>query len=141
MHGKYVPTPLALKVMDEIRDAKKELDALDHKAAEVAKMAKLTTDETFEILAIPLIADVLNDFVAGVDGTLRRNGLVPTVYGDYAKKIQKYALAMIDTLELARGEIPPIHDEDGHLVDAIRKKTLSYIKQRIRCIHSNVRND
>lgn len=137
MHGKYVPTPLALKVKDEINAAKKELEALDNRAVEVAKMAKLTTDETFEILAIPLIADVLSDFVTGVDETLRRNGLVPTVYGDYTKKIRKYSLAMIDTLEKARGEIPPIHDEDGHLVDAIKKKTLSFIRQRIRHIHGN----
>lgn len=137
MHGKLVPTPLALKVMDEIKRAEKELEALDHEAAEVAKMARLTTDETFEILSIPLIADVLNDLVTGVDGTLRRNGLVPTVFGEYTRKIRKYSLAIIDRLEAARGELPTVHDDDGFLLDAIKKKTLSYIKQRAKDFHGN----
>lgn len=73
----------------------------------------------------------MNDIVAGVDATLRRNKVKETVFGMYTSQIRRAALAMVDTLDLAGKSLPQLLDVDDALVDAIKKKLMSFIKQRL----------
>ena len=74
----------------------------------------------------------MNDIVAGVNATLRRNGCQETVFGDYTRQIRQAALAMVDTLDHANESLPRLLDVDDTLVDAVRKKLMSFIKQRLK---------
>lgn len=114
--------------MDAVRH---DIRALDRDAAERLALAKTPIDDVLEIVAIPLLADVMNDIVAGVDATLRRNNIKETVFGIYITQIRRASLAMIDTLAEADANLPRLLDADDTLIDALRKKLMSFIKQRL----------
>lgn len=131
MKGRMVPTPKALRVHSEIQCVRKEIERLDRDAAERLALAKAPIDDVLGIIAIPLLADVMNDIVADVDGTLRRNGCQETVFSMYTSQISKAALAMVDTLSNTEEGLPKLLDVDDTLVDSIRKKLMSFIRQRL----------
>lgn len=132
MHRRMVPTPKALRIKAEINALQEEIRALDRDAAERLALAKAPIDDVLQVIAIPLLADVMNDLVASVDGMLRRNGVQQTVFGDYTRQIRQAALAMVDTLDHADESLPRLLDVDDTLVDAVRKKLMSFIKQRLK---------
>lgn len=131
MRGRMVPSAKATRLMREIDSLKAEIEAADRDAAEMLALEKAPVDEVLEVIAIPLLADVMNDIVAGVDGMLRRNGCQETVFGLYTSQIRRAALAMVDTLDNAEEGLPRLLDVDDTLVDAVKKKLMSFIKQRL----------
>ena len=132
MRGRMVPTQQAVKIKREMAVVRKEIEHLDREAAERLALANAPIDEILEVIAIPLLADVMNDLIAGVDGMLRRNGCQETVFGDYTRQIRRAALAMVDTLNMAEDNLPRLLDVDDTLVDAVKKKLMSFIKQRLK---------
>lgn len=131
MRGRMIPTPKAVRIKEEIAELQVEIERLDRDAAERLALGKAPVDEVLEVIAIPLLADVMTDIVAGVDAMLRRNGCQETVFGIYTAQIRKAALAMVDTLEHSDESLPRLLDVDDTLVDAVRKKLMSFIRQRL----------
>lgn len=121
MRGRMVPSPRAMRIKEEIKALQREIDRLD----------RAPVDEVLEIIAIPLLADVMNDLVAGVDAMLRRNGCQETVFAEYTRQIKRATMAMVDTLGNAEADMPKLLDVDDTLVDAVRKKLMSFIRQRL----------
>lgn len=132
MRGKMIPSPRALKIKRQAILLEDEIKRLDRDATEQLALEKCPVDEVLEVIAIPLLADVINDVVAGVDGTLRRHGVQETVFGLYTAQIRQAALAMVDTLDQAESNLPRLLDVDDTLIDAIKKKLMSFIKQRLK---------
>lgn len=131
MKGRLVPNARAQALQRKINEAEDEIARLDREAANKLAVAKAPIDDMLEILAIPLLADVLNDFVAGVNATLRKQGVQQTVFGTYTAQIRKAAMAIVDTLAVSEQGLPKLLDVDDTLVDAIKKKLLGFIKQRL----------
>lgn len=131
MRGRMVPSSKAQAVQSRILALQKEIKRLDTDAAERLAMEKAPIDDVLGVIAIPLLADVMNDLVAGVDGMLRRHGVQETVFGIYTSQIRRAALAMVDTLDHADANLPRLLDVDDTLVDAVKKKLMSFIKQRL----------
>lgn len=134
MRGRMVPSPKAIRLHAEIRELREEISRLDREAAERLALERAPLEEVLEIIAIPLLADVMNDLVAGVDATLRRNGCKETVFGMYTSQIRRAAMAMVDTLAHTEDNLPRLLDVDDTLVDAIRKKIMSFIRQRLKIV-------
>lgn len=132
MRGRMIPTPRALKIKAEINETQDLIDELDRKAAENLAIANAPIDDMLEIIAIPLLADVMNDVVAGVDGCLLERGCSQTIFSEYTAQIRRAALAMVDTLARAERGLPLLLDIDDTLVDAVKKKLISFIKQRLK---------
>lgn len=132
MRGRMVPSTRAQTVQRKIIETRNKIKQLDCDAAERLALEKAPIDDVLEVIAIPLLADVMNDIVAGVDGTLRRAGVQETVFGIYTAQIRRAALAMVDTLEHAEESLPRLLDVDDTLVDAVRKKLMSFIKQHLK---------
>lgn len=131
MRGRMVPTAKATNIRRTIQAIRNEISEIDREAAERLALEKAPVDEVLEVIAIPLLADVMNDLVAGVNGMLRRNGLQESVFGDYTRTIQRAALAMVNTLDHSEANLPRLLDVDDHLVDAVKKKLMSFIKQHL----------
>ena len=132
MRGRLVPSTRAQIVQREIIEVKNEIKRLDREAAERLALEKAPMEKVLEVIAIPLLADVMNDLVARVDGTLRRAGVQETIFGEYVRQIRSAALAMVDTLEHADSNLPRLLDVNDTLVDAVHKKLMSFIKQRLK---------
>ena len=131
MRGRVVPSAKAVRIRQEIDELNDVLYRMDRDAAERLAMSKAPIDEVLEVIALPLLADVMNDIVAGVDAMLRRNGVQETVFGTYTGQIKKAALAMVDTLDHAEAGLPRLLDVDDTLVDAVKKKLMTFIKQHL----------
>lgn len=131
MHGRIMPTPKAMRLQQEIKELRRAIEALDRDAAQRLALEKAPIDDVLQVIAMPLLADVMNDLVAGVDEMLRRNGVQETVFSTYTSQIRKATLAIVDTLEVADGNLPKLLEVDDPLVDAIKKKLMSFIKQRL----------
>lgn len=71
MRGRVVPNARASRIGHEMQRIKDQLDAIDRRDAEQWAIRKAPIDDMLEVIAIPLLADVMNDIVAGVDGSLR----------------------------------------------------------------------
>lgn len=134
MRGRFVATPAISRMQTQINEIKSEIARLDRDAVERLALSKAPVDDVLQIIAIPLLADVLNDVVAGVDETLRRNGCQGTIFSMYTSQIKRAALAMVDTLSQTEEGLPLLLEVDDSLVDAINKKTMSFIKQRLNII-------
>lgn len=131
MRGRMVPSRRAQECQRKINEIKAEIKAIDTDAAERLALEKAPIDEVLEVIAIPLLADVMNDIVSGVDAMLRRQGVQETVFGIYTAQIRKAAMAIVDTLAVSEQGLPKLLDVDDNLVDAIKKKLMSFIKQRL----------
>ena len=131
MRGRAVPTPQAQSLQRKILDVKDEIKRIDREATERLNLSKAPIDEVLEIIAIPLLADVMNDLVAGVDGMLRRHGCQETVYAEHTAIIRRTALQMVDILSSTERDLPPLLEVDDTMVDAVKKKIISFIKQRL----------
>lgn len=131
MRGRIIPTPKAMRMQQEIKELRRKIEALDRDAAQRLALEKAPIDDVLQVIAMPLLADVMNDLVAGVDEMLRRNGAQETVFSTYTSQIRKATLAIVDTLEVADGNLPKLLEVDDPLVDAIKKKLMSFIKQRL----------
>lgn len=131
MQGRMVPTKKAIEIKEALDRVKQEMYDLDRDAAEMLALQKAPVDDVLEVIAIPLLADVMNDFVAGVDGMLYKHGCQQTIFSTYTKQIRRASLAMIDTLATSDAGLTKLLDVDDTLVDALRKKILSFIKQRL----------
>lgn len=132
MRGRMVPSSRAQAVQRKILALQAEMKRMDSDAAEKLALEKAPIDEVLEVIAIPLLADVMNDLVAGVDGMLRRQGVQETVFGMYAVQIRAAAMAMVDTLAASEQGLPKLLDVDDTLVDAVKKKLMSFIKRRLK---------
>ncbi len=131
MRGRVVPNAKAVKIRQEIDLLYDQMHRLDRDATERLALSEAPIDEVLEVIALPLLADVMNDIVAGVDGMLRRKGCQETVFGIYTSQIKKAALAMVSTLNHADDQLPRLLDVDDTLVDAVKKKLRSFIKQHL----------
>lgn len=131
MRGRMVPSAQAMKIKREIAEVQRVLDAINREAAERLALEKAPVDDVLEVIAIPLLADVMNDLVAGVDAMLRRNGCQGTVFGDYTRRIRRDTMAIVNTLDHADSNLPRLLEVDDALVDAVKKKIMSFIKQRL----------
>lgn len=131
MRGRLVPTPKAAAIRRKIIAVEEKITQIDKDAAERLALKSAPIDEVLEVIAIPLLADVMNDLVAGVDGMLRRHGVQQTVFGIYTAQIRKATMAIVDTLSISEAGLPKLLDVDDTLVDSIKKKLMSFIKQRL----------
>lgn len=132
MKGRVVPSPQAQSLQRKILDLKDEIKSIEREEAERINLAKAPVDEVLEVIAIPLVADVLYDLVIGVDSMLRRNGCRETVFADYAASIRHNAHALVNTLSNADAGLPLILEADDTMVDAVKKKVQGFIKQRLK---------
>lgn len=137
MRGRLVPSSRASRIKAQINTIQAEIDRLDQDAAERLALAKAPVNEVLQVIAIPLLADVLNDLVTDVNTMLRRHGVQETIFGMYTSQIRKAALAMVDTLSHTQEGLPRLLDVDDTLVDAVKKKVMSFIRQRINITDSN----
>ncbi len=127
--GKVIITGKAIKLREKKEQLMRELDELDRKEVDLLNFQRIPFEELLDIIALPLIADVITEIVAGVDSMLRRNGCEKTVFSHYTSQIRSAALAIVDTLN--RPDLPRLLDHDDTLVDAVYKKVKSFIRQRI----------
>lgn len=132
MRGRMIPSSRAQAVERKILSIQEDIKRLDHDAAERLALERAPIDDVLLIIAIPLLADVVNDIVADVNGMLRRRGCQETVFGIYASQIHKAAMSMVDTLDHDDAGLPFLLDVDDTLIDAVRKKLMSFIKQRLK---------
>lgn len=132
MRGRLVPSLRAQIVQRKILDIQNEIKALDREAADRLALGKIPIDNALEVIAIPLLADVIIDLVAGVDSTLRKHGVQETVFGIYTARIRQAAMAMVDTLAASEEGLPKLLEVDDTLVDAVKKKLMSYVKRRLK---------
>lgn len=131
MKGRVAVTPKAAQLLQKIAQDETELKRLDREEADRLALASAPVDDVLQVVMIPLLADVMNDVVAGVNGMLRRRGCTETVFADYTATLQKTALKMVDTLAASEAGMPKLLDVDDTLVDAVKKKLMSFIKQRL----------
>lgn len=131
MHGRMIPSPRAFKLKEEAINVQEMIAEIDRRDAEKIAFDKAPIDDVLEIIAIPLLADVMNDLVAGVDGLLLRTGARQTIFAEHTAKIRKAAITMVETLAVTEGEQPNLLDVDDALIDAIKKKLISFVKQRL----------
>lgn len=131
MRGRLVPSSRAQAVQVKILALEQEIKALDIEAANRVALEKIPIDKALEVIAIPLLADVINDVVAGVDQTLNKYNAQKTVFSMYTSQIRKAAMAMVDTLAASEEGLPKLLEVDDTLVDAVKKKLMSFIKQRL----------
>lgn len=136
MRGRMVPSAAAIRIKDEIETLRREIDRIDRDAVERLALERAPVDDVLEVIAIPLLADVMNDIVAGVNATLRRNGVQETVFGIYTAQIRRAALAIVDTLDHSEANLPRLLDVDDSLVDSVKKRLMSFIKQRLNITKS-----
>lgn len=130
MRGRLIPTKKAVEINESIQLTKAQIEQLDRDAIDKLNLEKMPIEKALEIIAMPLLADVMNDFVADVDGTLRKYGCQETIFATYTQQIRRASLAIIDTLATAEfGQ--QLLDVDDTLVDALRKKIISFLKQRM----------
>ena len=113
MRGRVVPNAKAVKIRQEIDLLYDQMHRLDRDATERLALSEAPIDEVLEVIALPLLADVMNDIVAGVDGMLGGKG------------------CMVNTLKHADDQLPRLLDVDDTLVDAVKKKLRSFIKQHL----------
>ena len=73
MRGRMVPSPKAIRIRAEINVLQDEINRLDRDAAERLALEKAPVEEVLQVIALPLLADVMNDLVADVDAMLRRS--------------------------------------------------------------------
>lgn len=132
MRGRLVPSSRAQVLQRKINDLKEQINRMDREAVERLALERAPIDDVLEVIAIPLLADVMNDLVAGVDGMLRRQGCQETIFGDYIRQIRRAALTMVDTLATHECGLVKLLDVDDTLVDAVRKKLMSFIRQRLK---------
>lgn len=131
MAGRLVPNKRAVEINEAIQHTRQQIVDLDRDAAERLALNKAPIDDVLEVIALPLLADVMNDFVAGVDGMLRKHGCQQTVFATYTQQIRRASLAIIDTLASCDfGQ--QLLDVDDTLVDSIKKKIISFLKQRMK---------
>ncbi|MBD5367222.1 MAG: hypothetical protein HDR82_09555 [Bacteroides sp.] len=131
MRGRLVPSSRAQSLQRQILDTQEQIKQLDLDAAERLALERAPIDEILEIIAIPLLADVINDVVAGVDATLRRRGAQETIFSLHTTQIRKSAMAIVDTLAVRDQNLPRLLDVDDTLIDAIKKKIMAFIRQRL----------
>lgn len=131
MRGRLVPSSRAQIIQRKILDLQDRIERMNRDDVERLALEKAPIDEVLEVIAIPLLADVINDVVAGVDATLRKRGAQETVFGIYTAQIRKAAMAIVDTLAVCEEGLPKLLDVDDALIDAIKKKLMSFIKQRL----------
>ncbi len=131
MRGRMVPSSRAQVVQRKILAVQDEIKRLDRDASERLALERAPIEDVLEIIAIPLLADVMNDIVAGVDGMLRRAGVSETIFSIYVSQIRRAALAIIDSLDQAEAGLPRLLDVDDALVDAVKKELMTFIKQRL----------
>lgn len=131
MRGRVVPNAKAVKIRQEIDDLNDKIYDIDREVAKRLAFEKVPIEESLEIIALPLLADVMNDIVAGVDAMLQRNGCHETAFGVYSRQIKKSALAMVNTLDHADAGLPRLLEVDDTLIDAVKKKLRSFIKQHL----------
>ena len=118
------------------RDLNDKIYDIDREAAKRLAFEKVPIEESLEIIALPLLADVMNDIVAGVDAMLQRNGCHETAFGVYSRQIKQLALAMVNTLDHADAGLPRLLEVDDALIDAVKKKLRSFIKQHLNITKS-----
>jgi hypothetical protein len=131
MRSRMVPSSRAMIVRRKITEIERQIETLDKQASDRFALERIPIEQALEVVAIPLLADVINDVVAGVDATLRRNGVQETVFGMYTAQIRKAAMAMVDTLAVSEAGMPRLLEVNDTLVDAVKKKLMSFIKQRL----------
>ena len=131
MRGRLVPSSRAQIIQRKILDLQDRIERMNRDDVERLALEKAPIDEVLEVIAIPLLADVINDVVAGVDATLRKRGAQETVFSIYTAQIRKAAMAIVDTLAISKEGLPKLLDVDDALIDAIKKKLMSFIKQRL----------
>lgn len=72
--GRMIPPPKAIRLRNEILALKTQIDAIDRETANRLALEKAPIGDVLSVIAIPLLADIMNDIVADVDGMLCRNG-------------------------------------------------------------------
>ena len=132
MRGRLVASAKAQKLITEMDSLLSLIKAYKQQEQEQLNLRNISFDRIREIIAIPIIADVLNDLVTGVNATLRMNGCAETIFAEKSNKLRKLSLEIVDTLASADESLPRLIDHDDTLVDAIRKKVFSYIDQRLK---------
>lgn len=131
MKGRVAVTPKAAQLLQKIAQDEAELKQLDREEADRLALQNAPVDEVLQVIMIPLLADVMNDVVAGVNGMLRRRGCTETVFAEHTAVLQRTALKMVDALAASEAGMPKLLDVDDTLVDAVKKKLMSFIKQRL----------
>uniref|UniRef100_A0AAU8AUW1 Uncharacterized protein n=1 Tax=Dulem virus 40 TaxID=3145758 RepID=A0AAU8AUW1_9CAUD len=131
MKGRVAVTPKAAQLLQKIAQDEEELKRIDREEADRLALQNAPVDEVLQVIMIPLLADVMNDVAAGVNGMLRRRGCTETVFAEYTADLQRTALKIVDTLAASEAGMPRLLDVDDTLVDAVKKKLMSFIRQRL----------
>lgn len=128
MRHRMVVSPHAASLTRQIEQLTADIEQLLTERKDVVNMRDMNYEECLQIMMIPLIADVMNDMIAAVNGNLRRHGVCPTKFGELGSEIKRLSLLILDTL----GGLPPSFSDTDTLIDAIEKKCMTYLKQRYK---------
>lgn len=131
MRGRMIPSAKAQKIQRKILELTDRLKEIEREEIDRLALEKTPVDEVLEVIAIPLLSDVLYDLVIGVNAMLRRNGCQETKFAEYAAQIRVASHYLLTTLENSDASLPKLLELDDTLVDAIKKKLMSFIKQRL----------
>ena len=118
-------------IEDRLAQAKADLREIERYEAGQLRLREAPIEQLLEIVALPLLADVMNDFTAGIDSMLRAHGLPNSVFAERVAVIRREAMAIIDSLAKSEAGLPDLLTVDDTLVDAIRRKLLSFIRRRL----------
>lgn len=130
MRGRMVATPKAIRIRQAAQMVQAEIDRIDKAVREAVAFDGLPKEDMLEVMAIPLVADVLNDFVVTLDKRLREAGCSESKFGEYTKQIRTAAYKIMDTMSAE--DCPSfLLEVNDTLTDAVKKKVKSFIKQRI----------
>lgn len=129
--GKSCYPPKVARMMEEIDIIKGQIAEIDNYAMRYMAYESIKPSELLEVAMIPLVADVMNDILASVEGMYSRAGLTGTIFYEHVKQIRKSTMAIIDLTVSEAPNLTFLLDHDDTLIDALRKKLRSYVVRKL----------
>lgn len=136
MRGKVVLTPKAEKLRRRRDEAESILRDDDREGEARIRHAALPRDYIIRIVAIPILADILDDMVCEIDDTLHKAGVAQSVFGEMVRNIHRSCYAITDRLlaaaDMGCQYLADLAINDETITAAVKKKIYSYVGQRIK---------
>lgn len=138
MRGKVVLTPKALRIKSRRDEAEAILRADDHEGEQRLRHANLGRDYIIRIVAVPILADILDLLVCEIDDILSDAGCNRSVFSAKARQIHDLCHWITDRLmaasEMGCDYLANLALDNETLSEAVKKKVYTYISQRIKSV-------
>lgn len=136
MRGKVVLTPKALRIKRRRDEAEAILEADDREGEQRLRQSRLGRDYIIRIVAVPILADILDDLVCDIDDVLADAGCNRSVFSKTARQIHDLCHWITDRLmaasDMGCDYLADLALNDETITEAVKKKLYSYISQRIK---------